>query len=122
MFIFGVGKKEHLEPKIVSLNEPIKAIGLSIKTGVKTVFKDIPGVGKKYKTYKDKHGIPNRKEPWSFIALSKNYKEETQTWEYTIGDVVTSFDAVPEELISFEIPPGMYAVFPVRPKNKFTWG
>lgn len=53
----------------------------SIKTSVKTVFKDIPGVGRRYKKYKDKNGIPNRKEPWSFIALSKNYEEETQSWE-----------------------------------------
>lgn len=122
MFIFGVEKKENLEPKIVSLIEPIKAIGLSIKTSVKTVYTDILGIGKKYKKYKDKNGVPNRKEPWSFVAVSKDYNEETRTWEYTIGDVVTSFDAVPKELISFEIPPGMYAVFPVRPKNKFVWG
>ena len=122
MFIFGVGKTENLEPKIVTLIEPIKAMGLSVKTNVKTVFRDIPSIGKKYKKYKDKKGIPNRKEPWNFVAVSKDYNEETGTWEYTLGDVVTSFDAVPKELVSFEIPAGMYAVFPVRPKNLFVWG
>ena len=54
MFIFGVGKKENLEPKIVSLIKPIKAIGLSIKTSVKTVFIDIPGIGENIKTIKIK--------------------------------------------------------------------
>lgn len=122
MFFFGVGKIENLESKIVTLNEPIKAVGLSVKTSVKTVFRDIPGVGKKYKNYKDKNGIPHRKEPWSFVAVSKDYKEETGTWEYILGDVVTNFDKVPKELISFEIPVGIYAVFPVRPKNIFVWG
>ena len=38
MFIFGVGKIENLESKIVTLIEPVKAIGLSVKTSVKTVF------------------------------------------------------------------------------------
>ena len=49
MFIFGVGKIENPEPKIVTLVELVKAIGLSVKTSVKTVFSDIPGIGKKYK-------------------------------------------------------------------------
>lgn len=35
MFIFGVGKIENLESKIVTLIEPVKAIGLSVKTSVK---------------------------------------------------------------------------------------
>jgi AraC family transcriptional regulator len=38
-----------------------------------------------------------------------------------MGDVVTSFEQVPDGLTEFEIPVGTYAVFPVRPKNRFGW-
>ena len=49
------------------------------------------------------------------------YNEEKKTLTYIMGDVVTSFDKIPERMISFEIPAIKYAVFPIRPKNGFAW-
>lgn len=122
MIFFGVGKFENIEPKIVTLDKPIYAVGMGTKVNLKTVFKDIPKVGTDYKRYKDKNGIPNKVEPWSFVAMSKDYNEIEKTWDYAMGDVVNDFSTVPDGLTKIEIPAGKYAVFPIRPKNKFVWG
>lgn len=121
MRYFRIGKNNSLEPEIVTLSEPIKAIGLSVKTDMKNVFKDVSKILKKYMSYKDKCGIPDQKEPWEYVSLSKNFNEN-QTWDYFTGHVVTSFDSVPEAFVPFEIPVGTYAVFPVRPRNRFMLG
>ncbi|HEX3043292.1 MAG TPA: GyrI-like domain-containing protein [Bacillota bacterium] len=122
MLFLGAGNIKNLEPKIVVIDKPIQAVGLGTKTSIKRVFSDIPRLGKQYKKLKDQNGIPNRKEPWGFIALSKDYDEQTQEWEYIMGDVVTNIDNIPPNLVSFEIPAGSYAVFPIRPRNMFLWG
>ena len=36
---------EAIEPKIVNLNGPIKIIGLSIDTNMKSVYRDVPKSG-----------------------------------------------------------------------------
>jgi hypothetical protein len=36
---------EATEPQIVYLNEPIKIIGLSIDTNMKSVYRDVPKIG-----------------------------------------------------------------------------
>lgn len=86
MFFFGAG--ETIEPNIITLNEPIKAVGLSIETNMKTVYKDILVILKKYMDYKNQFGISNLKKPWEFVALSRNFNENL-SWEYIVGDVVT---------------------------------
>lgn len=113
---------EAIESQIVDLNEPIKIIGLSIDTNVKSVYRDVPKLGKQFNKLKKTFEIPNKSEPWGFAAVSKDYNEEKKTWTYIIGDVVTSFEEIPEGMISFEIPAIKYAVFLIRPKNRFAWG
>jgi predicted transcriptional regulator YdeE len=110
------------EPKIVTLQNPIRFVGLSIKTDVKSIYKDADKLGKEYAHYKKMHKIPNLKEPWAFVAYSKDFNEEIKTWEYIMGDVVTNLDSIPEGLDGHEIPPGIYAIFPVKAKFKFLWG
>jgi AraC family transcriptional regulator len=66
--------------------------------------------------------IPNRQQPWVFAAVSKDFDKQAQTFWYMMGDVVTHIGAIPVGLETFDIPAGTYAVFPVRPKNKFGWG
>jgi predicted transcriptional regulator YdeE len=39
-----------------------------------------------------------------------------------LGDVVTTFENLPPGLVEFQIPAMKYAVFPIRPKNRFGWG
>jgi AraC family transcriptional regulator len=112
---------DSIEPRIVDFKEPIKIIGLSIDTNVKSVYRDIPRLGKQFNKLKKKFEIPNKIKPWGFAAVGKDYNEEKKTWTYIMGDVVTSFDEIPEGMISFEIPAIKYAVFPIRPKNRFAW-
>lgn len=122
MIFVGAGNVNNPEPKIVVLEKPIQAVGLGTKTSIRSVFRDIPKLGKQYKQIKDQGAIPNRKNPWAFVAVSKDYDEKTQRWEYIMGDVVTTFDNTPQNLVSFTIPAGTYAIFPIRPRNKFVWG
>jgi len=77
---------------------------------------------KQFESYKKVNEIPNKKQPWAFAAVSKNFDEEKKTFSYIIGDVVTSLEEIPKGLIPFEIPAIKYAVFPIRPKNRFAWG
>ena len=43
---------EAIESQIVDLNEPIKIIGLSIDTNVKSVYRDVPKLGKQFNKLK----------------------------------------------------------------------
>jgi predicted transcriptional regulator YdeE len=109
------------EPRVVVLEQPIKIMGMGIETDVRSVYRDVPRLGKRFERYKKAHDIPNKKEPWAFAAVSKDFDEVAQTFLYIMGDVVTSFDQVPSDLTAFEIPAGTYAVFSVQPKNRFGW-
>lgn len=110
------------EPRIVMLEQPIKIVGMGIDTDARSVYRDVPRLGKQFERYKEAHEIPHKKQPWGFAAVSQGFDREKQTFSYTMGDVVTSFDRAPEDLTACEIPPGTYAVFSVRPKNRFGWG
>jgi predicted transcriptional regulator YdeE len=112
---------EGVEPRIVQLQAPIKVVGMSVDTSVKRVYRDVPALGKRLRVFKENHTIPDRAEPWAFVALSTGYDEETGAFTYMMGDVVTSFERAPLELVAFEVPPLTYAVFPVRPKNRLGW-
>ncbi|MBN1999656.1 effector binding domain-containing protein [candidate division KSB1 bacterium] len=119
--MFLLSERER-EPKIVTIQNSIKFVGLSIKTDVKSIYKDAGKLGKEYTHYKETNKIPNLKEPWAFVAYSKDFNEETKSWEYIMGDVVTSLDSIPAGLNGYDIPSGMYAIFTIRAKFKFLWG
>lgn len=119
MSFFGMGKTE---PVIITLSEPFKATGLVVKTDMKNVFGDVGKILRAYMDYKNKYGIPNQKEPWEYVSLSKNFTGN-QTWEYYTGHVVTDIgNDVPGVFISFEAPAGTYAVFPIKSKFRFMLG
>ncbi|MBN1429832.1 MAG: GyrI-like domain-containing protein [Anaerolineae bacterium] len=109
------------QPHIVDLEQPIQIIGMTVDTGMKNVYRDVPSLGKQFRKYKQVTEIPNKKQPWAFAAVSKGYDREKGTFSYTMGDVVTSLEEIPAGLMSLEIPAIKYAVFPVRPKNRFGW-
>ena len=111
-----------LEPRIVTLDSSIKMLGMAVDTDARSVYRDVPRLGKAYTEHKDAHGIPHKKEPWIFVAVSKDYDPEAKSFTYMMGDVVTSLEEVPEGLEGFEIPAGRYAVFPVQPKVRWGWG
>jgi len=109
------------KPRIVDLPEPMLIVGLSMETSVSQVRRDVPALADQYRHFKLEHGVPNLRQPWAFVAVSRSFDPSTGSFWYMVGDVVTSFDAVPRELETFEIPAIKYAVFPVRPRNRFGW-
>ena len=121
LFYVLIGSFEKVEPTIVTLQEPIKMIGVSTRTGMKTIFRDAARLGQKYRQLKDQGLIQNKKVPWGFVAISKNF-QGTESWDYLMGDIVSTWDHIPAGLECFEIPAKTYAVFPIRPRSKFSWG
>lgn len=119
---FLLNKIDDIEPEIVTLQESIRFVGLSVNTDVKKIYRDAAKLGKDYVGFKEKNNIPNLKDPWAFVAYSRNYDEETRSWEYIMGDVVTSLDSVPEGLKGYEIPSGKYAIFTIKAKFRLLWG
>jgi predicted transcriptional regulator YdeE len=119
---FMLNKIDNMEPKIVTLQESIKFVGLSVKTDDKKIFKDASKLGKEYTQLKKTNDIPNLKEPGAFVAYSRDFDEKTRSWEYIMGDVVTNLDYIPKDLNGYEIPAGKYAVFKIRAKFKLLWG
>jgi len=117
-----LNKIDNIEPEIVTLQEPIKLVGLSVNTDVKKIYRDATKLGKDYLGFKETNNIPNLKDPWAFVAYSKDFDEETRSWEYIMGDVVTSLDSVPKGLKGYEIPSGEYAIFKIKAKFKLLWG
>ena len=110
------------QPRIVDLEHPIKIVGMAMDTNMSRIYRDVPSLGKKFQEYKKHQKIPAKKEPWGFAAVGKGFNKATGAFSYTMGDVVTSLENVPAGLAAFEIPAIRYAVFPVRPKNRFGWG
>jgi predicted transcriptional regulator YdeE len=110
------------EPRMITLDAPMKVIGVSMRTSMKTICKDAVTLGKEYRKIKAQNLIKNRRTPWLFVAISTNLSEDKTSWDYTRGDVVTTFDNIPEGLTVFEILCMTYAVFTIRPKFGFLWG
>jgi AraC family transcriptional regulator len=110
------------EPRIVDLEKPITIVGMSVDTTLKSIYRDVPRLGKQFKELKEAQPIPNTKEPWAFAAVSRGYDPATGAMTYMMGEVVTSAAEVPEGMTAFQIPAITYAIFPVRPKNKAGWG
>jgi len=119
---FLLNKIGDTEPEIITLQEPIKFVGLSVKTDVKNIYKDAAQLGKDYSQFKKTHNIPNLKDPWAFVAYSRDFDEKTRSWEYIMGDVVTNLEEVPEGLKGYEIRAGKYAIFQMKAKFNFLWG
>jgi AraC family transcriptional regulator len=121
MFL-GLARIDKSEPRIVKVETPIKMIGVSMKTTMKSIYKDAGTLGKEYQKVKERILVQNKKVPWAFVVISKDFSDDKSSWEYLMGDVVTTFDDIPKNLISFEIPVGTYAVFSIRPRFSFLWG
>jgi predicted transcriptional regulator YdeE len=94
---------------------------MAIDTDMRSIYRDVPALGKQFRKYKQSHEIPDKKQPWAFAAVSKDFDKDKGTFSYIMGDAVTSLEKIPAGLVSFEIPAIKYAIFPVRPKNRFGW-
>jgi len=111
-----------VEPRIVTLEEPIRAIGLVMETDQGRARRDVARMGRSYLAIQQRVEIPNRREPWGVLAIRQDLDRTAATFTYMVGDVVTSLERVPEGLRGFEAPAGTYAVFPVRARNRLGWG
>jgi predicted transcriptional regulator YdeE len=110
-----------VQPHIVDLAQPIQIIGMSIDTNMRSIYRDVPALGKRFEEHKQHHEIPNKKEPWAFAAVSKDFDKAKGTFSYIIGDVVAGLGEISDGLMSFEIPAIRYAIFLVRPRNRLGW-
>ncbi len=109
------------EPRILDLDQPILIVGMSVETNLRNIYRDVPALGRRYRDFKKKYPIANKKQPWGFAAVTWGHNERTGTMSYMLGDVVTRLETLPGELQAFTIPAIKYAVFPIRPKNRFGW-
>ncbi len=121
MNIYQFVNKKHAEPVLVTLPESIRVIGVSARTNEKTIFEDARELGKRYERIKKSGMIPNKRNPWAFAALSRDYHNDA-SWEYLMGDVVTTLETIPAGLQGCEIPAGLYARFTIQPRFAFLWG
>jgi len=71
-------KIEGTEPRIVELEQPIKIIGMVVETDTKRAYRDISRLGKRFEKYKRENEIPNRKQPWGFVAVSRDFEERSR--------------------------------------------
>ncbi len=117
-----IGNTDKSGPEFVTFDEPVKFIGLEINTSDRDIYRDVGKVAAEFNSIKEKNPVPYKKEPWAFVAVSKDYDTDKRTFTYIVGDVVTRIDSIPEGLTSYEIPALTYAVFPVRPKSRLAWG
>ena len=111
----------HIIPEICNIQFPIKMIGTPIRTQDKRIYRDVDKLFKIFNTMRTATPIPNKKEPWAFVAISRAFKDDG-SWEYLIGDVVNDLTLVPEGWTAREIPAGYYAKFIIQPKFNFLWG
>jgi predicted transcriptional regulator YdeE len=117
---FFAHRIDGVEPRIVELADPIHIVGMSMQTNITRIYSDLPALGRRYREHKQRHPIPNPREPWAFAAVSKDFDPETGAMTYIMGDVVSEMSET-EGLVAFDIPAITYAVFPVRPKSRFGW-
>lgn len=122
LYFILIGNFDKIKPQIVTLNEPIKLIGLEITTNDKDIYTDVGKVASEFNEIKKSHPIPWLQQPWASVNISKDYNVETKTFKYIVGDVVTRVDSIPDGLKYYEAPAITYAIFPVKPKSKFAWG
>ena len=122
LYFFLIGNTDRSEPNIIKLDQTIHVIGLEINTDDKAIYQDVSKVAVQFNEIKKVYPIPNLKEPWASINISKDYNPEKGTFTYVVGDVVNVVDTIPPGLKSYEIPPLTYAVFPIRPKSNIAWG
>lgn len=122
LYFILIGRFEKIEPQIITLDEPIKLIGLGINTNDSAIYKDVERVATRFNEIKKSNPIPHLKKPWASINISKDYNVETKEFTYIVGDAVTKVDTIPKGLKAYEVPAITYAIFPIKPKSKIAWG
>ena len=122
LYLILIGTFKPIEPQIVTLSEPIRLLGLEIRTNDQDIYKDVGRVAASFNEIKDKFPLPHLKQPWASVNISRDYDPESKAFTYMVGDQVEKIDSIPQGLKAYEIPAMAFAVFPIRPKSRFAWG
>jgi predicted transcriptional regulator YdeE len=102
---------------IITTQEPIRVVGLSVQTTKATFYEDDAVLWREFKQLREKNSITNKKEEHSFISVIKP-STDGKSWEYMIGCIVNDFSQVPEGTKIFEIPVTTYAAFVLKAPNE----
>ena len=106
-----------MEPRIVTLEEPIEVIGISIRTKVGSTHPDIPQLWQRYMKEGIAGRIPNKKTPSVYYGVSYDYDKSDRSFTYMAGEGVTTLEDLPEGLERYQIAAIKYAVFRVEVKS-----
>ena len=93
--------------KIVSIDNEIYSIGLSMQTNVNSIRKDVKMLKEKFKT--NKSLIKSLKQPEEMIIVTKDYDLQSKDFIYFMGNVITEIYKPDNDLELFIIPKGKYA-------------
>ncbi len=121
LYYIFIGNIDRSEPEILKLDKPIQIIGLEINTTDKDIYRDVGKVANEFNNIVNRNPVPNKREPWARLNVSKDYNQKTRTFKYIIGDIVTSTEGIPDGLQAYEIPALTFAVFRIKPKSKIAW-
>jgi hypothetical protein len=75
LFYFLIGIFKETEPKIITLNDSIRMIGISTRTGMDTIFKDAVRLGKEYKKIKDQNLIHIKRNHGHLLQSARIFRE-----------------------------------------------
>jgi len=120
--MFQLNSRRGLEPRIVTLEQPIWIAGLSRKISLKRTTRDLKRLSSRLDSLIRKYPIPDLKNPPAFAIVSKSFYKDQEKGTYIIGHVINSFHHIPGVYYVFEIPAITYALFTIRPPNRFSSG
>lgn len=106
--------------KTLSKSKEIKLVGLKTRTNNKTEFNSMEGkifpCVQQYFGEQLANKIANRTQPGTTLCVYTEYESDHNgDYTYYIGEIVDSFDGVPENLHTLIIPPQKYAKFTTNP-------
>lgn len=115
-----------MEYQILQKSE-IKFVGVAVRTTNENMqaMKDIPALWERFYKENIKEKIPNKVGEDVMCLYTDYEKDHTKPYACIIGCEVSSFENIPENLVSKIIPESTYAVFDLKgefPKTLFdTW-
>jgi predicted transcriptional regulator YdeE len=108
------------EPRIITLDSPLYALGVGKDTSDTRIRKDAPELGARYARLRKRNPL-DAVRPRIFVAATSAYDPTSTAYHYAMGDVVEGIGDTPEEMENIAIPAGLYAAFVVRPLLGFLW-
>ncbi|MDR1680114.1 MAG: GyrI-like domain-containing protein [Prevotellaceae bacterium] len=119
---YTVGPGKNPKGRVLILKNPIHVVGVSMTTTNKTFLEDDKVLWEKFKKMDAQNLVQNKVGLLSFVSVRKNPVPGSDSWEYIIGNKVTSHDEVPKGLHWVDIPATTYISFHVkRVKNEKAW-